>query len=161
MNSIIGSSAGRSIASSLPAVVFEAPGTDMRVRAPGAMFLAAGQGITSSPGWFLGCRFGFGDRLCLRFCRSLWFGRGLRRGLGLAGAFRPGLGFGRGFAAAFAGFAGVFFTAAFFTTFFTFAIRVSSLSNMRFRITGPRPDRASCVRNRVTHQDGRPSIYIL
>jgi len=37
------------------------------------------------------------------------------------------------FAAAFAGFAG---------TFFAVAIRTSSFSNIRFHLTGPRPDRA-------------------
>jgi hypothetical protein len=50
-----------------------------------------------------------------------------------AGAFAGAFGLTAAFAAAFAGFAGAFVA---------FAIRISSLSNMRFRITGPRPDRA-------------------
>jgi hypothetical protein len=70
----------------------------------------------------------------------------------LAGAFATALAFAfTGFAADFAGaFTGVFvlagaFAAAFTDfagTFFTVAIRTSSLSNIGFRLTGPRPVRA-------------------
>jgi hypothetical protein len=73
---------------------------------------------------------------------------------GFAGAFAGftgAFGLARAFTGAFAGaFTGIFVLAGAFAAdfagftgaFVAFAIRVSSLSNMRFRITGPRPDRA-------------------
>jgi hypothetical protein len=56
---------------------------------------------------------------------------------------------------------GLALAAGFAFAFVTFAIRVSSLSNVRFRLIGPGQSAPPTVRNRLLHPGGLPSMNVL